>query len=145
MFNRSVNRPAIKGMVIGLALAYFGQLTGCFTIITYAVFILETTGTQLDSYKCSIALAVMLILGNLCTTKLGDAMGRRVSMTITLLGSAVGLIGLSAFIYLVQIGYDLSAFPWIPIACLSFVVFISSAGIIPLSHVARVIWLSFLL
>lgn len=50
-------------MVIGIALAYFSQLTGCATIIVYAVYILERTGTTLDPFRSSIALAAVLILG----------------------------------------------------------------------------------
>lgn len=132
------NRKAIKGMTIGIALAYFSQLTGCFTIITYAVFILERTGTTLNPYKSSIALAVMLILGNLCTTYLADKMGRKTFLIVSELGTAAGLIGLSSFLYCSKNGYDLSKIAWIPVVCLAFVVFISSAGIIPLSHVCRV-------
>lgn len=45
---------------------------------------------------------------------------------------------MSAYLYFDEIGYDLSAFSWGPVICLAFVVFISSAGIIPLSHVCRV-------
>lgn len=48
------------------------------------------------------------------------------------------MIGLSAYLYFAENGYDLSAFSWGPVICLAFVVFISSAGIIPLSHVCRV-------
>lgn len=45
-------------MLIGTALAYFSQLSGCATIILYAVYILERTGTTLDPYKASIALGM---------------------------------------------------------------------------------------
>lgn len=134
----TANTKALKGLMIGVALAYFSQLTGCLTIITYAVYILERTGTKYDAYLSSIALAVMLIVGNLCTTNLADKLGRKTFLIISLLGSAAGLIALSSFLYLNKNGYNLSNYAWIHVVCLAFVVFISSAGIIPLSHVCRV-------
>ncbi|XP_055299426.1 uncharacterized protein LOC129567002 [Sitodiplosis mosellana] len=136
--NDFTNRKALKGIMIGIALSYFSQLTGCFTIITYAVYILERTGMKLDAYFSSIALAVMLIVGNLCTTNLADKFGRKTFSIVSLLGTALGLIALSAFLYLNKNGYDLSDYAWVPVFCLAFVIFIASAGIIPLSHVIRV-------
>lgn len=123
-------------MLIGTALAYFSQLSGCATIILYAVYILKRTGATLDPYKASIALAVVLIVGNLCTTQMADMFGRKNFLITSLMGCAVGHIGLASFLYFNQIGYDLSHLAFIPLLSLGFVVFIASAGIIPLSHVS---------
>lgn len=128
----------MKGIIIGIALAYFGQMTGCFTIITYAVYILERTGTTIDPYKSSIALAAMLIIGNMCTTQAADKLGRKTFLIGSLLGCAIGLTTLSVFLYMNSNGYELSNISWLPILCLAFVVFIASAGVIPISHVCRV-------
>lgn len=135
---KTANGKAIKGMIIGMALAYFSQLTGCFTIITYAVYILERTGTTWDPYKSSIALAAMLIIGNLCSTHAADKLGRKTFLIISLIGCAIGLISLSAYLYIYNLGYDLTGFVWIPVFCLAFVAFIASAGAVPLSHICRV-------
>lgn len=105
-------------MVIGIALAYFSQLSGSSTIVIYAVYILERTGTTLDSYKSSIALAVVLILGNLCTTQLADTFGRKTFLIVSLLGCAVGHVGLSSFLFFNQRGYDLSHMIYLPVVCL---------------------------
>lgn len=93
---------------------------------------------KLDAYLSSIALAVMLIAGNLCTTNFADKFGRKTFLILSLLLSAAGLIALSSFLYLNKNGYNLSDYSWVPVVCLAFVVFISSAGIVPLSHVCRV-------
>lgn len=134
----TATRESIKGTIIGMALAYFSQMCGCFAIITYAVYIVEHCGTTLDPYKSSIALAVMLIMGNLCTTQVADKLGRKTFLIISILGCAAGHMGLSAFLYLSSIGYDLSRISWIPIACLAFVVFVASAGVVPITHICRV-------
>lgn len=118
LFVTIANAAAVKGMVIGTALAYFSQLTGCATIILYAVYILERTHTTLDPFKTSIAMAVVLILGNLCTTQLADTFGRKTFLIVSLVGCAAGHIGLSMFLYFNQIGYDLSHLAWAPVVCL---------------------------
>lgn len=128
----------MKGIIIGILLAYFSQLTGCLTIITYAVYILDRTGMTLNPYWSSIVLAVMLIVGNLCTSYFADKFGRKTFSIVSLVGAASGLITLSAFLYLNKHGHDLSGYAYVPVFCLAFVVFITSAGIIPLSHVIRV-------
>lgn len=134
----TANSEAIKGILIGIALAYFVQFTGCYTILTYAVYIFERTGTNLNPYISSISLALMLSLGALFTTQLADKLGRKLFMIISLLGSAAGLSCLSLFMYLIKHGYDLTKYSWVPVVCLAFVILISAAGIIPLSHVCRV-------
>lgn len=77
------NSAALKGMLIGIALAYFSQLSGCATIILYSVYILDRTGTTLDPYKASIGLAVVLIVGNLCTTQMADTFGRKTFLIVS--------------------------------------------------------------
>lgn len=80
----------------------------------------------------------MLIVGNLCTSYFADKFGRKTFSIVSLVGGASGLITLSTFLYLNKHGHDLSSYAYVPVFCLAFVVFIVSAGIIPLSHVIRV-------
>lgn len=133
-----VNRAALKGLGIGFALAIIAQLPANFILINYAVMIFEKVGQSVDPYISSIILAVALILGSLATTYLADILGRRVLNLVSLLGSAIGLLAMSLYYYLYVNGYDLSAFSWVPVISLSFVIFISSAGIVTLACVCSV-------
>lgn len=83
-------------------------------------------------------MAVLQIVGNMCTTSLVDSLGRKILNIISLVGNAVGLFALALYSYLHQNGYDLSAYSWVPVTSLSFVIFISSAGIISLASVCAV-------
>lgn len=123
-----VNRTALKGLGIGIALTSISVLTANLTIISYAIMIFDRSGASLDPYVSSIMLAIALILGSLLTTSLADKLGRKVLNLASLVGSAVGLFAISLYYYLHINGYDLSAFEWVPVASLSFVIFISSAG-----------------
>lgn len=136
-----VNRKALQGIFIGIALAAFTQCTACFTITTYAVMTFAKVGTSIDPYMSSIMLGVANILGSLATTYLADRLGRKTLNTISLGGSAFGLLATALYYYSNSTGYDLSAYAWIPVVCLSFVIFISSAGIVPLALICSVEYL----
>lgn len=124
--------------MIGISLAFFSQFTGSFAILSYAVLIFKDSGSTIDPYLSSIIMALLQIMGNLCTTQLVDSLGRKILMIASLVGSAAGLFALALYSYLNQNGYDLSTYFWVPVISLSFVVFISAAGIISLSSVCTI-------
>ncbi|XP_031623730.1 facilitated trehalose transporter Tret1-like isoform X2 [Contarinia nasturtii] len=129
---------AIKGLSIGVALHIFAQFSANSTITTYAVIIFQNAGTAVDPFVSSIILAIALFFGSLSTTYLADRLGRKVLNIISLTGSAIGLLGTAQYHYLYLHDYDLQAYQWMPVASLSFVVFISSAGTMPLAIVCSV-------
>lgn len=137
-YSFAVSRSALKGLGIGVALNTFAQFTGNLTITSYAVLLFEKAGTSLDPYVCSIMLGVALILGAIFSTYLADKLGRKFLNILSMMGSAVGLFAVSIYHYLNINGFDLSAFQWVPVVSLSFVIFISSAGIMALSIVCSV-------
>ncbi|XP_055295469.1 facilitated trehalose transporter Tret1-like [Sitodiplosis mosellana] len=133
------NKAAIRGLTIGVILAWLTQLTGGFTFVTYAVLIFEKVGvSHIDPYIASITLAIVQIMGSFFTTQLSDHLGRKFLVLTSLFGSAFGLFSFALYAYLSHIGFDLSSFDWMPVVCLSFVIFIASAGVIPLAIVCTV-------
>lgn len=131
----------MKGLAVGIAMAVFSQISCCFTIINYAVLVFKKAGTSFDPNLSSIVLAVAVLLGSLTTTYLADKLGRKVLNFLSMVGSSTGLLSLSLYHYLHLCGYDLSAFSLAPVVCLSFVTFISSAGIVPLVVVCSIEYL----
>lgn len=133
------NRAAIRGLIIGITLAWLTQLTGGFTFVTYASTIFKEVGaTNIDPNMASISIAVVQIMGSLLTTQLSDRLGRKFLVLTSLIGSAVGLFAFALYSYLSHNGYNLSSYALVPVVCLSFVIFIASAGIIPLAVVCTV-------
>lgn len=138
-FSFPVNRQSMKGLLNGITFACLVHLTASLVIVTYAVVIFKQVGVEhFDPYYSSITIAVMQIVGTLCTTQLSDSMGRKILLIISLLGSAFGLFAFSLYSYLKHNGHDLSAFEWLPVTSLSFVIFIASAGVVPLVFVVTV-------
>lgn len=128
----------MKGLGIGIALVVFAQFTANAAITSYSVTIFEKTNTSFDPYLCAIVLAVILILGSFFGTYFADILGRRILNFISLAGSAVGLFAISLYQYLKLNGYELKAFEWVPLLSLSFVIFISSAGIMKLCIISSI-------
>lgn len=131
----------MKGLGIGVSLPILAQLTANFTMITYAVPILKMSGTSFNPYASSIVFAVMLIIGSSTTTYFADILGRKRLILISLIGSAIGQLLASLYHYLYLNGYDMSAFAWVPVVSLSFVIFISAAGILPLQIICTIEYL----
>lgn len=126
------NRMALKGIVLSIVMSWLHQMTGCSTFTNYASFIFEKSGTSFGIHVSSIILAVAQIAGGLLSTQLGDTFGRKTTLNVSLLGSAIGLFTFSGYMYLRHNGYDVSNLLWIPVTCLSLIIFISSAGIVAL-------------
>lgn len=131
-------RSAVKGLIIGSAMAWFLQMTGSFIIINYAMLVFQVSNTELDPHISCIVLAAVQIFGGLVSTWISDAFGRKIILIISLCGSAIGLFFLSLYLYLNEMGFELSNYSSVPVVCLSFVIFISNAGIAPLSNVCAV-------
>lgn len=136
-----MNRRVLKGLAIGCALNSFVQFSANYTIISYATMIFERTGTSIDPYISTIVLALALIVGSLVTTYLADILGRKILNIASLVGSAVGLFALAIYHYFHIKDHDLTSFTLVPVLSLSFVVFISSAGIVALAYVCGVEYL----
>lgn len=116
----------------------FSPLTAVNIIMTYGVTTLQKLGTSVDAFTSSIVLGVALIFGSLTSTYLADTLGRRKLNLISLFGAAAGLSGTALYHYLNLNGYNLTSFAWIPIVCLCFVLYISTAGIMTLAAVCSV-------
>lgn len=136
-----VNRSTLGGLTKAVILTGMSTFTANHTLINYSVMIFERAETSIDPYFQSIFLAIALILGSLSTTYFADILGRKTLCVISFLGSAFGLLSLSLYHYLHLKSYDLSAFAWVPVTSLSFVIFISAAGVMPMSMICGVEYL----
>lgn len=128
------NRAAFKGIVISFAMAWFQHATGLFVFITYASLIFELTDSVFSVNTSIIVMSVFIILGGLVSTLTGDTFGRKTTMISSLFGTAIGLFTISTYSYLHHHNYDVSWLNWLPVVCLSFVMFIASMGILALAN-----------
>lgn len=142
MFFFSVEAKAVKGLLFGITLSWLIQFPGGITFLNYAIIIFERSGvSKIDPYVSSIIIAIAQIFGCLFSAKLADSLGRKLLMIISFMGCATGLFIFALFLYLSKIGYDLSAYSWLPAVSVSFIMFIASAGVYTLHSVCFVEYL----
>lgn len=128
----------MRAIAVAIVLSTLNGVSGCFTFLTYGGNILVAARSSVNPYTCSIIFGVAQIIGSLFTTQLADKLGRKLLLLISLFGTGLGQTTLSVYLYLHKLDYDLSTFDWVPAASMAFVIFISTAGIIPLSTICTV-------
>lgn len=134
-----VNRAALLGLLNGNILGSLSYLTGFVVFSTYAVLIFQGSGAiHVDPYMSSITFAALQMVGNLFTASLSDSWGRKALVIASLFGSAFGMYCFALFCYFRHLGYNITAFEWVPVTSLSFVIFAASAGIVPLMYLCMI-------
>lgn len=128
----------MRAIAITIVLSCMNQFTGCFTFLTYAGSILAKSGSTMNPYTCTIILGVVQIVASLLTTHLADRLGRKSLLIVSLFGTVLGQMSLASFAYLQEREYDLSMFDWVPVTSLSFIIFIGTVGVVPLSSICTV-------
>lgn len=132
-----VNPVSFRSMLIGPSLFAVSQFSGTFTLVSYAATIFKESGSNLNPNFSSIILGCLQIIGTISTYFLIDRIGRRVLLTISCGGAAIGLSVMGCYCYLSK-HHESNAvahYNWIPVVALSFVIYISSIGIIPVPYI----------
>lgn len=111
------------------------QFSGTFTLCNYAATIFRESGSTIDPNMSAIVMGTMQVCGTYCASRVVDSMGRKKLLLISTSGGAVGLAVTGVYSYLAKHNYDVSAFNFLPVVSLSFFIFISAIGIIPVPYV----------
>lgn len=128
----------MHGITNCVLLAIYVNVTGNFVLLNYAVPVFEKSGSRMDPSYSTILMALLQISGCICSTQLSDKLGRKYMMTISMFGSAFGQIICALYVFLMESNVDVSAFHWVPVASVLFVLFMASTGIIPLAVLAAI-------
>ncbi|XP_062551188.1 facilitated trehalose transporter Tret1-like [Armigeres subalbatus] len=124
-----------KALLIGMVLVTLNQFSGCFALINYTANIFAEAGSDLNPNTAAMIVGSIQIVGSYVSTLVVDRFQRKVLYIGTAFGSSVGLAAMGVHAYLKMYGFDVSAINWIPVASLSFVIFIAACGILPLTFV----------
>ncbi|XP_039437015.1 facilitated trehalose transporter Tret1-like [Culex pipiens pallens] len=124
-----------KALMIGLVLVTLNQLSGCFALIQYAAQVFADAGSEMDSKISSIIVGIIQLAGSYTSTLVMDRWRRKTLYIVTALGSCLGLTMMGVYAYLSVAKVDVSQLYWLPVASLSFVIFIASVGMLPLTFV----------
>ncbi|XP_037811226.1 facilitated trehalose transporter Tret1-like [Lucilia sericata] len=130
-----VEPKARKAFIIGIALMAINQFCGCFAMLNYTATIFKESGSNLTPNMSAIIVGVIQLLGSYMSTILVERAGRKVLLTISSIGTGIGLLCLGTFMYLTKLGFDIKSFSWIPVASFSFTIFIACWGVLTLPFV----------
>lgn len=114
---------------MGFFLVFVVAFSGNFIIMTYTAVIFSLSGSALNPNNSSLIIATMQLIGIFVAGVCADRFGRKILMTISCAGSTIALACMGTYVYLNEIGTELSSLTWIPIVALSFVIFLNSVGI----------------
>lgn len=92
------------------------------------------SGSSLSPNMSAIIVAIIQLAGSTVSTFAIGNMPRKLLYAMTCFGTIIGLLAIGAHGYL-KMYYDMSDFAWVPIASLSFVIFVAAIGLLPLTFV----------
>lgn len=121
-----------KALIIGIVLVVVNQLCGCFAFINYTAEIFAQSGSSLSPSVSAIIVAFIQLFGSVVSTLITERLTRKTLYVLSCCGTIFGLFtfGMHGFLSTLT---DVSQFNWIPIVSMSFVIFIASVGLMPLT------------
>lgn len=137
------SNPGRKALIIGVVLAISGHISGNFAIINYAGSIFEKAGSEdfLSAKESAIVVGVVQLFGVVIMMSLVERLGRKILYIISMIGSILGYSAFGLYLLFREWDYDITAFTWIPLVSLSFVILVQSfaIGTLALSVCAEII------
>uniref|UniRef100_A0A1B6IVV8 Major facilitator superfamily (MFS) profile domain-containing protein n=1 Tax=Homalodisca liturata TaxID=320908 RepID=A0A1B6IVV8_9HEMI len=107
-----------KGLIISICLLCGQQLSGINVVLFYAQSIFIMSGTSISSSVSSIVLGVVLFAVQGLAVPLTKLFGVKNMMVVSAAGMAVFQFSLGVFFYCIYNGYNMSSYPWWPLASL---------------------------
>uniref|UniRef100_A0A336M068 CSON013480 protein n=1 Tax=Culicoides sonorensis TaxID=179676 RepID=A0A336M068_CULSO len=129
------NVSSRNGFKLGFTLMSCCCFSGVFTVLNYTDKIFIEAGSNLTPAISSIIVASIQLAGSYLATVIVEKTGRRILIICSTYGSAGCLTVMGAHSFLKDIGVDVSAFNWIPLLCLSLLVFIAANGATTVSFI----------
>lgn len=125
----------MRALMIGPTLMAISQFSGTFVLVQFAATIFKESGSDIDANMSAIVMAVLQIFGTYLTSCVIDKVGRKVLLTISASGSALGLSVMATYMYLESTGFNVTQLRLVPLISLSFVLVVSSLGLVSVPYV----------
>lgn len=111
------------------------QFSGSFVLVNFAVTIFRDSGSDFDPNSSAIVMGGLQIFGTYMTSALIDKVGRKVLLIVSAMGTAFGLAVMATYMHFHQLGYDVTQFRLVPVISLTFVLVVSSLGLVSVPYV----------
>lgn len=131
----TVTRQAFRGLIIGSTLMAISQFSGSFALVNFAETIFKDSGSTIQPHIAAIVMAVLQIFGSYMTSTVIDKVGRKMLLVVSAMGTALGLAVMASYMHFQKLNYDLSHLQLLPVVSLSFVLVVSSLGLVSVPYV----------
>ncbi|XP_068626589.1 facilitated trehalose transporter Tret1-like [Battus philenor] len=131
-FKQLFTKKYVPAVLISLGLMFFQQLSGINAVIFYASNIFESAGSTIDPKLSSVIIGIVNFMSTFIATVLIDRLGRKILLYISSVSMIVTLVTLGSYYYLQNVGVDVTAYGWLPLACLIIYVLGFSIGFGPI-------------
>ncbi|XP_059044940.1 facilitated trehalose transporter Tret1-like [Achroia grisella] len=132
VFGQLFNKRFIPAVLISLGLMVFQQFSGINAVIFYAETIFQMSGSSIDKNLSSIIIGLVNFISTFIATALIDRLGRKILLYISSISMIITLITLGSYCYVKVTGVDVTAYGWLPLACLVIYVLGFSIGFGPI-------------
>lgn len=112
-------------MYIAFSLMILIVLRGTAILVSYVTEIFSTINPNISPYNASVMIIIIIIIGNIIFINLVDRAGRRTFFVCSSFGATFGLIIFAFYLYYLT---DNHAYDWVPIVCVSCILFVSCLG-----------------
>ncbi|KAJ6642107.1 Facilitated trehalose transporter Tret1, partial [Pseudolycoriella hygida] len=129
---QEIEKESLKGLLSGVALVVISIFSGIIVMTMHAAQLFIDSGAVFSASLSAIILGLLQVCGIYVSSMLVDRVGRRILLGISSLGAAISLFVFGTFSYLINQGYELSFFDWVPVVSGSFYIFINCVGIKPM-------------
>ncbi|CAH2231866.1 jg11054 [Pararge aegeria aegeria] len=131
------DKPTFKAFIITLVIKITQQFDGYLIVLIYAGFVFEkaseSISLKLSPNKQVMMIGLVQLLGSIIGTCIVEKTGRKLLLVTTSFAIGVGMLLLSAWFYLTDIGTWLPG--WLPVFAMCFCIFADAAGFQPISYI----------
>lgn len=124
-----------KALVIGTILMNSVVFCGAFTLANYYETIFKEAGSTLSPAASSLTVALIQLAGTYSATLTVERVGRKTLILMSAFCSALLLTVIGGYSFLKSYEVDVSMIMWLPLICLSLLVFVAANGVSSVSFV----------
>ncbi|XP_045762141.1 facilitated trehalose transporter Tret1-like [Maniola jurtina] len=131
------DRATFKAFIITLVIKITQQFDGYLIVLIYAGFVFERAGESITLHlspnKQVMMIGLVQLLGSTVATCIVEKTGRKLLLVSTSFALGVGMLLLSTWFYLTDIGVWLPG--WLPVLAMCLCIFADAAGFQPISYI----------
>lgn len=101
-------------------------------MLNFTATIFKDAGSSLSPNASSIMVGVIQLIGSAIATMLVEKCGRKFMMTISALGTSMGLATFGFYALMHSKGYDMENLKFVPLLSFSLMIFIANLGVLTL-------------